>query len=306
LTEALRPRPEPVPSSAGPPQTQRSVIRIGILLGYAKGLNKSALRYLLVHLNSLQTSFEYEFLPTDFGDDRLRGDPFLGLAAAQLVDREEMRSLIPAFLDRYRAALEQENENYKLKEPPPERFVLITLARFSDDWISMRRGNMHVVALGNWKRVLAPPSILEFILTLTMRESLAFASRSLSGSFHLGTKGCLCDFTSDLEETRLKTLTAFICRSCREALASDGLSHLADEVLSVLRKDWLGKSSEPNTPAGIISSLGYDLFLTKGLQPSWWQTIKTKMQDDGIKELIKLLYALAFAFLVFWWGWQKK
>jgi hypothetical protein len=55
--------------------------------------------------------------------------------------------------------LETQNTEMALKEAPPERFV-----------------------------------ILEFIITLIMRESIAFVSPSLRGSEHLGTKGCLSDF----------------------------------------------------------------------------------------------------------------
>jgi hypothetical protein len=90
--------------------------------------------------------------------------------------------------------LETQNTEMALKEAPPERFVLVTMAQFADNYISMRQGSLGMLALGNWKRNMAPPSILEFIITLIMRESIAFVSPSLRGSEHLGTKGCLSDF----------------------------------------------------------------------------------------------------------------
>jgi hypothetical protein len=34
---------------------------------------------------------------------------------------------------------------------------------------------------------------------------------------------------------------------------------------------WLGKTSDPSTPAGSVANLGHDLFLTKGVSPTRWE-----------------------------------
>jgi hypothetical protein len=212
------------------------VIRIGVLLGRSTKLEIPALRFLILHLNSLQPVFEYEFLPND-----MRNSLFDSLGEGKDVDREEVRKNAPDFLSRYSAFLREKISALELKQDPPEKFILITDCTFSDGYYSMRRQNLSVLALGNWEREMAPPSILEFLLTLVIRESVASISPSLRGSIHLGTKGCICDFTDSLHEAKYKVLHGFVCDYCRTALKNDGLPSLPEIVARILRKEWLGK-----------------------------------------------------------------
>jgi hypothetical protein len=178
--------------------------RIGILLGRVPQLNTSALRFLVLQMNTLQKSFEYEFLPTapefeckylpgeyEFLPTSLQDDFCLMLSTDSSVDREVVRANARKFFEKYREYLQELIDDYKLRESLPDYFVLITMARFSDEYYSMRVPGLSILALGNWERSMAPPSILEFILTLVLRESIAAVSRSLRGSIHLSTKGCL-------------------------------------------------------------------------------------------------------------------
>lgn len=141
---------------------------------------------------------------------------------------------------------------------------------------------------------------------LLMRQAADFVTASLSNSFHLGTKGCLFDFTSDLSEARYKALQSFICSICRERMAESGAFCLADDVALVLDMAWLGESSDPHKPAAIVGNLGYDLFLTKGIRPTIWETIRAVLRDEGTKEILKLVGALLLAFLLFRLGWREK
>jgi len=283
-----------------PPVSTPKLKRIGILLSNLQGVNVSALKFLLVQLNVRATSFEYELLPCDSDDEFIKM-----LSSKSPVDREKTRAGVVAFLDRYRTYLNQQIKSYKLKEESPDYFVLVTLVHFSDEYYSMRQGGLSILALGNWERRMAPPSILEFVLTLVLRESVASISKSLRTSVHLGTKGCLFDFTLYLEEARFKVLQGFVCDHCRKALEQDSYPGLADELTNVLSKDWLGKSTDAGSPAGIVSNLGFDLFLTKGLKPSAWESFLSTIQQEGVKELLKLIGGLILAGLIVWMGFKK-
>ena len=276
---------------------QQGVKRIGIILSGFEKANISALRFLILRMNALQRTFEYEFLPTNFEDGLINY-----LSSKSPVSRDSVKEEISSFIDRYQQFLERLISGYQLKEPPSDYFVLVTMARFSDNFYSTRRNRMSVLALGNWKRYMAPPSILEFILTLIVREAVASVSPSLRGSIHLGTKGCLFDFTPTLGEVRLKVLNAFVCNYCRNALQNDGYPTLADELVTVLGKQWLGKSTNPNSPAGIVSKLGYDLFTTKGLEATSWEKFVTLLQQEGVKQLITIIGGIILAGLLLWLG----
>ena len=193
---------------------------------------------------------------------------------------------------------------YKIEEAPADYFIMLTKARFSDFYYMVREGNLSIIALGNWERSMAPPSILEFILTLVIREAVASASKSLSGSIHLGTKGCLFDFTASLDEVRNKVLNGFICRNCCKKLERDGFPDFAKELTPILQKKWLGKSDDPTSPAGVSLKLGYDLFTTKGAEATKWEKFLATIQDEGVKQLIKIAGGVIIAGLLFWLGWK--
>jgi hypothetical protein len=53
-----------------------------------------------------------------------------------------------------------------------------------------------------------------------------------------------------------------------------------------------------------MARLGYDLFLTKGFEPSFLERLRRIFTDDGIKELIKFLFAVLVAWVIFKAGWK--
>jgi hypothetical protein len=279
--------------------SQMKPVHVGILLGDLGDVNTIALKYLILHLNALQTYFEFEFLPTD------RNDPTLVLTRiADHVDRDRLRAELPAFAQRVQASVRKLSHEYKLTQTAvPDRLILLTMARFSDQWYSVSAPGIRVLALGDWERGMAPPSLLEFFITLVLRQAVALVSPSLSGSVHFGTKGCLFDFTSTLDDVRYKALQGFVCSDCRATLTRDGHDQLADQLTPLLdTSQWFGKTEDPTAPAGIVANLGYDLFRTRGIKPSVSEKIGATLREEGVKELLKLIGGVILAALLLWLG----
>jgi len=265
--------------------------RVGVILADLKNLNITALKYLVVHLNTLQSSIEFEFLAPAPDDPVL----FL-LGQKEDVDREKCRGMLPSFRERIIRQFEQEQAEYDLADRSlPTNFAVISLAKFSDEHYGLKSGPVQVQALGNWERSMAPPSILEFIVVLLMRQAASFVVPSMGKSFHLGTKGCLFDFTADLGEARYKALQSFVCSVCRERMKEAGAVNLADDLTRVLDLKWLGAPSDPHCPSGIVAKLGYNLFLTKGIEPTLWENVRSILRDEATKEAIKLIFAILLA-----------
>jgi hypothetical protein len=265
--------------------------RVGVILADLKNLNITALKYLVVHLNTLQSSIEFEFLAP------APDDPVLALLGQKEdIDRDECRGMLPSLRERIMRQFEQEQAEYKLADRSlPGNFAVISLAKFSDEHYGLKSGPVQVQALGNWERSMAPPSILEFIVVLLMRQAASFVVPSMGKSFHLGTKGCLFDFTADLGEARYKALQSFVCSVCRERIREAGAVNLADDLTRVLDLKWLGEPSDPHCPAGIVAKLGYNLFLTKGIEPTLWENLRSILRDEATKEAIKLIFAILLA-----------
>jgi len=161
---------------------------------------------------------------------------------------------------------------------------------------------MSVLALGNWKGSIAPPSLAEFIFTLIVRESIAFVSPSLSGSVHFGTKGCLCDFTEYLEDARYKVLHGHVCQYCRDSLIRDGQPELAFKLSTVLNKVWLGRRSDSLSAAGILANLRSDIFVTRGFKPGFWVRLGETFKAEGTKQAIDILGKVALGLILLFLG----
>jgi hypothetical protein len=268
--------------------------KVGVILAGLGKLNVTALKYLVVHLNTLQTSIEFELLSPAPEDELL-----VSLAEGNVADRDKCRSALPAFRERTIRLLETEQKAYDLADQSlPDNFIVISLAKFSDEHYGLKEKHVQIQALGNWARHMAPPSILEFIVVLLMRQAASFVVPELSKSRHLGTKGCLFDFTSDLAEARYKALQSFVCSACRSRMQENGATQLPDDIARVLDFSWLGMPSDPHCPAGIVAKLGYNLFLTKGIQPTYWENIRSILRDEATKEIIKLVFAILLAALL--------
>src|SRR5712692_25690 len=111
----------------------RQVWKVGILLGDLRKFNVSVLKFLVLQMNTLQQTFEYEFLPVDYEDTFLQK-----LSYRSSVNREELRQEVGTFRDRYQKYLDREMEGYNLKEKQvPTYHVLVTLACFQDNYYSM-------------------------------------------------------------------------------------------------------------------------------------------------------------------------
>ena len=257
--------------------------RLGILFVDFEQANLAAFRYLVLHMNRIQDIFEYEILPPS--TDRM----FYSLPAKRAVNRSSIKKDAARFFRDYSSYLRQQNAEDKLQEQPPGYFILLTLARFTDDYYNAREPGVSIIALGSWAAQMAPPSILEFIITLILRESVASISASLRSSVHLGTKGCLFDFTPTMSEVRMKVLTGYICGHCNEALHRDGLAEIVPPLLHVLAKSWLGKSSDPDSPAAVTAKLGYNLFFTKGIRMSYFEQIKESLKTEAVKTVLSFV-----------------
>lgn len=274
-----------------------NVIRIGLIPGPLGKLNLSALRFLVLRLNTLQRAFVYEFLPC------VEELPFIELLSSKNpLDLNEVIEQAPDFLNQYHVFLEKMIEGYEIKEEPPPYYVLLSTARFTNRYYSDRTEGLSIIALGYWERYMAPPSLIEFFITLILRESVAFACHELSHSVHLGTKGCLCDFTVSLDETRFKVLNGFICDYCTKTLKKNGHEYIQKELNRILRENWIGSPDDLSSPASIVAKLGYDLFLTKGITPTVWERLLAILKTDGIKELIKIVGGIIVAGLLLWLG----
>ncbi len=272
----------------------RTPARIGVVLADLGRLRVAALEYLILHLNTLQPHVEFELLDAT-------NDPLVArLKPNARIEWSSCEQDMVGLVLRLRKARDEINAQYDLSETWPPHIVIVSLAKLSNQYYLANIGAVTGIFLGDWQRYMAPPSLLEFILTLLIRDALFVISpRNEGGQSHIGTKGCVGDFNDRLVNVRYKALQAFLCSYCRDIARRNGVEHEALDLVAVLKKDWLGSSSDPHSPAGIVHKLGYDLFCTKGAAPTIWEQTKSSLREEWVKTLLGFAAAVLVAILLF-------
>jgi hypothetical protein len=248
-----------------------------------------AVRFLLLRLNVVQTAFEFEFMPL------LRRDPFVAsLRGRRILDRDETKAASDAFVDRLERSAVAGAAHFGLLDEERHRFVVLSTARFADRFYVAKTRRMSILALGDWERVMAPPSLTDFFLSLVVSEAITQAVPALRKAGHYATKGCKLDFSAVLSDARQQVLSSFICASCRSRIPHDLLGPIEAMVGSAR----LGEVSDPSSPAAVAAALGHDPFVVKGLRPTIWETVKITLRQDGVRQLLTVAQTVITTILV--------
>jgi hypothetical protein len=270
------------------------MIRIGIIQAITgqtiKNFDDSALRYIILAINSYQDSFQLEFVPFNHQDEFLAP-----LLTAELIDEPNTADM-QRFYFRQRQYFEKVARSYKQKDEPPDSFQVVSAAKLRSRWYCIPSKCTSIIAMGDWERTLSPPSILEFIQMLVLYCALNVLCPKLNT--HLGTRGCMMDFSANLSDARQMTLSGFICQTCRNIIADSGHCELVNDLHPILSRSWLGRSDDPTSPAGIVSKLGYNLFITKGFKPNKVEAIKTGLLQESARQISTIIGTVIAAFLL--------
>jgi hypothetical protein len=272
-----------------PPTAPSQIRRIGILQCITD-FDDSALRYLILSLNSLQSAFQVEFVP--FNAD----DPFLQPLLGRNITGRPTSGAMLEFHYRQTNHCQNIAKKYNQSSEAPDCFQIISTASFNGNYFYTSNGFISVIALGKWKEALAPPSILEFILALVLQGAVGAVCPDLDT--HLGTRGCLYDFCAELSDARQKALAIGVCRSCESIISDSGHPDLVGDLRVILSKRWLGSRADPTSPAAIISKLKRDLFITKGLEPGWIERARMTLMQEGIKQILAIVGIVVAAILI--------
>jgi len=274
-------------------------VRVGVLFGPVDDLNIVAAGYLILHLNTLQRAIEFELMPPP--PENL----LWPLLSGKEVDRDKVETAVGGFRDLYSQHWQDLLAHSIASEDQTTHLIIISLAKFDDYLYSTVVGSLVILALGNWKRHMAPPSLVEFITFLVLRSAIALIDPEMREWQHLGTKGCLWDYNPYLSGVRYKVLVGYTCDDCSRRIQGGPLAALAVDLDKIMSKEWLWKKDDPQAPAAIAAKLGYDLFSTKGPRPNWRESLLDIARQEGVKELLKWISAFILAAVLVWLNLKK-
>ncbi|MBU4232827.1 MAG: hypothetical protein L6277_08465 [Desulfobacterales bacterium] len=277
-----------------------SPIKIGIIITSLKSPEATTLKYLVLYQNTLQSSIEFQFLPVPEDAEVL-----IKLNSSKLLNRKEINRDINNYTIEYKDWLDDKANSYGLIQEAIDGIIIVSMAKFSDGYYMTRVNNWAVFALGHWEPYMAPPSVLEFILTLIIQFSTYIACKGSKSVHHNATKGCIFDFTYQLDEARYKSLTGFVCYKCANMIKMACSANLFNDIKTLLNKGWLGNITEPSIISTTAKKLGYDLFHTKGITPTTLERLKQIFEVEGVKNLLLIISSVIIATLILLLGLKK-
>lgn len=278
-------------------------LRIGVVTEPLGKQDSPALRYLILHLNAIQKSFEFQLVPAPQGDSLIAR---LMSSHGPLLTRQEIANnrLLESFGERERTYLETRRAQFRCEEECPSHIVVLSTALLEHRWYSARKPDgapvVALIALGGWRRAMAPPTEVELFLAMLLRQAAALAVPGLDSSMHFGTKGCMFDFNQELRDVRYKALNGYVCEFCAGAIAGSKRPELANDLRTALGKEWLGSLDDPASPASIAAKLGHDLFINKGLVPTAFEKIQSVLPTESLKLLFTIIGAVVGGIVGSW------
>jgi hypothetical protein len=271
---------------------------IGIVFGHFDESAKDILSYLLVYQNKLQKTFEFRILSAP-GDD-----PFLELlSATSPPGHGEIYPQISGFLSRLKSWNRTEAHSFGLEEVEVNKVVVLTDTTLIDNFYYVGDETWAVIALGGWESEYSPPSIVEYYLSFV---AVASVDAIADIRRHFDTRGCICDFNSSLSDARLKVLIGYVCETCASSIKSNASSEALDDAQLLLKREWLGDDSEPADAATVVKKLGYDLFRTAGIKPTFRERLMASLEQEGLKNVLSLTFQILLAIALLILGIKSK
>ena len=271
---------------------------IGVIFAFAQQDIEQVLSYLITYQNSLQKSFEFRLLPCP------ERDPFIDLLGRNPAPTHtDVAGEAGAFAKRVIEAGDEEAAEYDLVADPIDKIVVLTDIRFSDNYYYIGNPKWAVIALGGWETDFAPPSIVEYYLSILVTSALD--ALALGIERHYYTRGCIFDFSASLADKRLSVLSGCICPTCSAVIEGGAGKQFVDDAQLLLKRDWLGDSTKPSAVADAVKKMGFDLFHTTGAKPTFKERLKTNFEQEGVKNLLSFTFQLLLAAAIVVMGLKK-
>lgn len=261
---------------------------------------KAALEFLILHLNTLQDDIEFQFLPNT------EKSPFIeSLGPKQILDFDEFKTDAREFMDNLEDHYELDRRDFELPEIKSNRVLIISLASLKNHFYHYGEHDYSIIFMGDWDIKMAPPSIIESILTLVIREAID-TIRQKTDLCHWETRGCINDFNFSLGDSRYKVMQGFICEDCRKIIREDIKEERLAKWIEILKKGWIGDLEDSKSPASLVAKLGYNLFATAGLKPTFKEKTISLLQESMVQQLVKIVGTIIIAALLLWLGLGKS
>ncbi len=276
---------------------KKPLLRIAIAFLDCPQLNKDAVTYLLLCQNTVQEVYEFSVFDLDAYPEQLKLDP---IDLRTPISDEKYAARANEAISKLKKFVSKEMNAYTAPLDPRTQWLIITQIPFKGDFYMGGTETLPVMSIATWRRSMAPPSLIEFILR---QSHVAILDLLDLGINHYETRGCLGDFNDNLADAKQHVLIGHVCSDCQQKVVEKHGGEALTALKKLADRSWIGSDASPTTVASIMKkTFAYDLYLTKGYAASITEKARDLLMTEGAKEFIKIASAIILAWALIKFG----
>ncbi len=272
---------------------KKTIIKVCIGFLDCPRLNTDAATYLLLTQNTIQDQFEFSVVDLDAYTEQIKLEP---VNVKQVVSDAEYAMRSKRAISVFDQHVKTEMSKYAKQVDKNAKWIIITEVGFVGDFFMSMVPGVVLLSVANWKRSMAPPSLLEFILRQSQSALMFQLNLDLN---HSETKGCLGDFSDNLADAKQHVLIGYICSSCHRQIEKKHGKDSLEALKKLLDRSWIGSADDYTSIASIMKkTFAYDLYVTKGYTPTIFEKAKDVFLTGGTQEIVKTIGYIVLAYLL--------
>jgi hypothetical protein len=259
---------ETMPAAASDKQKSRPLTRkrprVGVIVACLGEYDSKALRYAILKLNTAQSFVEYEIV-YDVPEDH----DFVARTCHGEIVRKSFIGEVAASFEAKVVQLQSQQFKNKLQTPCDRYLALCNCQLDSGVYLFKPGDRMRTLMVGSWQTHFAPPSLLEFIIDICIKQGIAEAFGAPQS--HMPSRGCIFDYNEILENTRNGVLIGYVCEECTAYMAARNPNW--DQIKELIGGRWLGEPSDPFSAYCELQRLGLKIFKASGVRDSLFRRL---------------------------------
>lgn len=265
-------------------------IKISVYFLGKPNFSESACKYSILYLNSLQSTFEFQFPKNEsyldtYSITEEQKDRIKKFREADL----NVQYYAPAFF-KFDNLLNQ--NNFK---GHAEYHVGIIVKPLENNLFFVSWEKKSIITTDGWDKLFSPPSVFEYIIRC-LNASIVHHATSLGS--HDETRGCLLDYTYFKEDAKVNIAFGYICDDCSAKIKEQHGEEFLQSIKKILPRKWIGRIDKPDSFAyNLKKYFKVDIEKDSGFNKSFWERAKEPLTELP-KEIILILVGALVTILV--------
>jgi hypothetical protein len=250
--------------------------KVVIILSSKPNFNEFALKYFILSMNQIQSTYEFTFPEKD-----------------NIFYNEESYTDEALF-----ASFDDVKKNIEF-EGKPAYFINIITPEIEGNLFFVCSDRVAFITTDVWQRLFSPPSLFEYLLN-SIAAVLIFMHPKLGLNSHSDTRGCALDYTRYKMDAKVDTSLGYLCDSCRKAIAEHiGTDYLKD-VSTMISRKWIGDIGTFDSVAHNLKRFfKFDINKDSGFNKTFWERAKESLPEIP-KEAILLILSFITGAVIAW------